>query len=175
VSEEITVPKAVLDLVQRYEAYRQGYLRGDYNETQLRREFVDPIFRALGWDVDNSQGFAEAYKEVVHEQTIRFRGMDTSTKFIDYSFRLGGVMKFIVEAKKPSVKIADVARHDKMVTLVERMLDLNKRLPGAGTDQEQTLIRRQIASTDKEIDELVYDLYGLTDEEIAIVEPGNGK
>ncbi len=109
-NDENTVPQAVFNLIQRYEAYRQAYIRGDYNETQLRREFVDPLFRALGWDVDNNQGFAEAYKEVVHEQTIKFRGQDTSTKFIDYSFRLGGVMKFIVETKKPSVKIADDAK-----------------------------------------------------------------
>ncbi len=65
---------------------------------------------------------------------------------------------------------ADVVRHDKMVTLVERMLDLNKRLPVARTDQEQTLIKRQIAATDKEIYELVYELYELTDEERKIVE-----
>ncbi|MCX6698527.1 MAG: hypothetical protein NTV68_01155 [Methanomicrobiales archaeon] len=64
----------------------------------------------------------------------------------------------------------DIARHDKMVSLVERMLDLNKRLPGARTDQEQTMIKRQIAATDKEIDELVYELYGLTEEERKIVE-----
>ncbi len=53
---------------------------------------------------------------------------------------------------------------------IERMLDLNKRLPGARTDQEQTMIKRQIAATDKEIDELVFELYGLTDEERKIVE-----
>ncbi len=61
-----------------------------------------------------------------------------------------------------------------MVALVERMLDLNKRLPGARTDQEQTFIKRQIAVTDTEIDELVYELYGLTEEERKIVE-GGGK
>jgi hypothetical protein len=60
--------------------------------------------------VDNSQGFAEAYKEVVHEQTTKFRGHDSNRKFIDYSFRLGRVMKFIVKTKKPSVKIADDAK-----------------------------------------------------------------
>ena len=65
---------------------------------------------------------------------------------------------------------ADVARHDKIITLVERMLDLNKRLPEARTDQEQTIVKRQIAATDKEIDELVYELYGLTEEERKIVE-----
>ncbi len=64
----------------------------------------------------------------------------------------------------------DIARHDKMVTIVERMLDLNKRLPEARTDQEQTMIKRQIAATDKEIDDLVYELYGLTEEERKIVE-----
>ena len=109
-SDETGVPEGVLKLIQRYEAFRQIYLKGEYNETQLRREFVDPLFRALGWDVDNNQGFSEAYKDVVHEQTIKFRGHDTNTKFIDYAFRLGGVMKFIVETKKPSSKIADDAR-----------------------------------------------------------------
>jgi hypothetical protein len=57
-----------------------------------------------------------------------------------------------------------------MVALVERMLDLHKRLPAAQTPNDKTLLQRQIAATDREIDRLVYELYGLTDEEIAIVE-----
>jgi len=65
---------------------------------------------------------------------------------------------------------ADVAQHDKMVALVERMLDLNKKLAGARTPQVKTALERQIAATDGGIDRLVYDLYGLTEEEIAIVE-----
>jgi len=69
---------------------------------------------------------------------------------------------------------ADVTRHDTMVALVERMLDLNKRLPEARTDQEQTMIKRQVAATDKEIDELVYELYGLKEEERKIVEHSTG-
>ena len=44
------------------------------------------------------------------------------------------------------------------------------RFPAARTDQEKTALQRQIADTDRRIDRLVYDLYGLTDEEIAIVE-----
>lgn len=66
----------------------------------------------------------------------------------------------------------DLARHDKLITLVEMMLALNKRLPDTRTEQEQTIIKRQIAVTDKEIDNLVYDLYQLTDEERKIVERG---
>ena len=55
----------------------------------------------------------------------------------------------------------------------ERMLDLHKRLPKASTAHEKELIQRRIDATDKEIDRLVYDLYGLTEKEIRIVEEAN--
>lgn len=65
---------------------------------------------------------------------------------------------------------ADVARHDQIVALVEQMLDLNKKLAEAKTPQEKEMLKRQIESTDKQIDQLVYKLYDLTEEEIKIVE-----
>ena len=65
---------------------------------------------------------------------------------------------------------ADKARHDKMVALVERMLELHKRRQAAGSDHERELLQRQINATDRDMDALVYELYGLTDEEIRIVE-----
>jgi len=65
---------------------------------------------------------------------------------------------------------SEVAFHDQMVDLVERMLDLHKRLAAAQLPQEKTMLQRQIEATDKQIDRLVYELYGLTEEEIAIVE-----
>ncbi len=100
------VPEAVLKLVERYEYHQVMYKKGEYNETRLRREFLDPFFKTLGWDVDNTKGYSELYKEVTHEDPIRIRG---STEFIDYSFRIGGSRKFIVEAKKPAVNIKDDA------------------------------------------------------------------
>jgi hypothetical protein len=57
-----------------------------------------------------------------------------------------------------------------MVSLVDQMLSLHKRLQAARTEQDKTLLQRQIVATDKEIDRLVYDLYGLTEDEIALVE-----
>lgn len=64
---------------------------------------------------------------------------------------------------------ADRRRHDRMVELVDRMLDLHKRLPAAvGRDRE--LLEREVAATDAQIDELVYELYGITEEERRIVE-----
>ena len=97
-------PQAILDLTERVDLHRETYQRETYNETQARREFIDPFFTELGWDVDNKQGHAEAYKEVIHEDAIKVGG---STKAPDYCFRIGGVRKFFVEAKKPSVSVGD--------------------------------------------------------------------
>ena len=57
-----------------------------------------------------------------------------------------------------------------MVTLVDSMLALHKQLSAAKSEQEKAVIQRQINATDAQIDKLVYDLYSLTAEEIAIVE-----
>jgi hypothetical protein len=65
---------------------------------------------------------------------------------------------------------ADRDRHDRMVSLVERMLELHKQLAVAKTDHAKTSLQRQIDAIDAQIDKLVYELYGLTDEEIKIVE-----
>jgi type I restriction-modification system DNA methylase subunit len=64
----------------------------------------------------------------------------------------------------------DKSKHDKMVKLVERMLDLHKKLAEAKVPDEKTKLQRQISAADSAIDKLVYDLYDLTDEEIKIIE-----
>jgi len=66
----VAAPKEILELVERFERNRDAYRSGHYNETQVRREFLDPFFKALGWDVENTAGYAEAYKDVVHEDAI---------------------------------------------------------------------------------------------------------
>ena len=69
----------------------------------------------------------------------------------------------------------DKVRHDRMVTLVTEMLELHKHLGHAKTDQERRLVTQEIRSTDRQIDSLVYGLYGLTADEIAVVEESVGK
>ena len=66
----------------------------------------------------------------------------------------------------------DKARHDRMVSMVKNMLTWNKQLAAAKTPQEETVLERQIAATDRRIDQLVYELYGLTEEEINLIEAG---
>ena len=89
----MNAPKEVSELVERFGRSRDAYLSGEYNEAQLRSEFLDPFFSALGWDV------------------------------------------------KASRDMLSIQGH-----------------------------QRQIDATDKHIDELVYELYGLTEEERRIVE-----
>jgi type I restriction-modification system DNA methylase subunit/predicted type IV restriction endonuclease len=100
----LPAPQPILDLVRRFGENREAYSSPGYNETQLRREFLDQFFEALGWDITNKQGFAEAYKEVIHEDAVK---VGTATKAPDYSFRVGGQRKFFVEAKRPSVNIKE--------------------------------------------------------------------
>jgi len=65
---------------------------------------------------------------------------------------------------------ADVKRHDRIVSLVECMLTLHKQSAAARLPDEKERLERQIQATDRQIDTLVYELYGLTAEEINIVE-----
>jgi hypothetical protein len=62
------------------------------------------------------------------------------------------------------------SRRDRITELVEMILKLHERLPVARTAHNRTVLERQIAATDQQIDLLVYELYGLTDEDIKIVE-----
>ncbi len=96
-------PDQIIKLVERFDRHIDAYRAGSYPEAQLRAEFVNPMFEALGWDVYNEAGYAEAYKDVIHEDAIKFGG---STKAPDYCFRIGGRRIFFLEAKKPSVDIA---------------------------------------------------------------------
>lgn len=97
--------KKVQELVEHFEEQLPSYKSAEYNETQTRIQFIDPFFKALGWDMDNSSGYAEAYREVIHEDKIKISG---ATKAPDYSFRLpGGKRLFFVEAKKPSVFVKE--------------------------------------------------------------------
>ena len=96
------IPKQVLTLIDTFARNIDAYKTGRYNETQVRREFIDPFFAALDWDMDNTVGYAQAYKDVIHEDAIK---IGSALKAPDYCFRIGGTRKFFIEAKKPSIDI----------------------------------------------------------------------
>lgn len=97
-------PDLVVDLVKRFEENKDAYLSGRYNETELRRDFLDPFFEALGWDVRNVNNHSEKYRDVIHEQSVEVEGQ---AKSADYLFKIGDTPIFFVEAKKPSVDIVN--------------------------------------------------------------------
>lgn len=100
-------PDSVIKLCETFSDHREHFRSGNYNEFQLRKQFLDPLFEALGWDMANSQGLAPQYRDVIHEDAIK---IGPHVKAPDYAFTLHGQRKFFLEAKKPSVNIkADIA------------------------------------------------------------------
>ncbi len=91
-------------LIERFNEHVEAYKRKGYNEHQTRIDYINPFFKALGWDMDNEQGFAEAYRDVIHEDKIK---VGAATKAPDYAFTLFGQRKFFVDAKKPSINIKE--------------------------------------------------------------------
>ena len=90
------MPESIQRLVEKFEAGRAHFTQPDYNEAQLRQEFVNPFFAALGWDVGDSH-------QVLHEAGLKSGG---STKHPDYSFLAGRRRAFYVETKKPAIDIS---------------------------------------------------------------------
>ena len=71
----MSAPERIKELIETFKNNLESYKKGNYNETQVRREFIDPFFEELGWDVANRQGYAEAYKDVIHEDAIKVGGV----------------------------------------------------------------------------------------------------
>ena len=97
--KSVALPKAVARLVDHFQGNRARYIDSNYNESTTRGEFIDPLLKALGWDVNNEAQTAEQYKPVVREDTITIAGKPSAP---DYSLRFGGARKILVEAKKPA-------------------------------------------------------------------------
>jgi type I restriction-modification system DNA methylase subunit len=99
----LTIPAKLHELVERFEREHAAYRSGEYNEAQVRIEFINPLFdELLGWDIENRRGRPVAYRDVVYEDRVK---IGSHTKAPDYGFYIDGVRKFFLEAKKPSVDI----------------------------------------------------------------------
>lgn len=70
----VNPPEKVRSLVEVFERNADEYQSAHFNEAMLRQQFVNPLFKCLGWDMDNEQGYAEAYKDVIHEAAIKIGG-----------------------------------------------------------------------------------------------------
>lgn len=93
----------IIELINHFQELESSSFNS-FNETQTRTEFIDPLFEALGWDINNKNRVSEVYRDVILEERLKISN-NKKTTAPDYSFRVGGVRKFFVEAKKPSVNI----------------------------------------------------------------------
>jgi hypothetical protein len=89
-------------LVQRFEANKFHYLSKGYLEEEVKIDFINPLFEALGWDVQNTKGLSPYEREVVVEKG------ETAGR-PDYNFRVAGQTKFFVEAKPPREPLHKIA------------------------------------------------------------------
>ena len=92
--------KKLQNLIQLFRDNIKQYKSSNYDEANTRVDFIDKFFELLDWDVRNTQGYSEAYRDVVREDKVV---IENKPKAPDYSFRVGGKRIFFVEAKKPSV------------------------------------------------------------------------
>jgi len=89
-------------LVAQFEKNFKHYQSAAYDEASVRQEFLDPLFRALGWDVENKLGRIPQHREVEIESRTEIAGRQ---KRADYLFRTDRVDRFVCEAKKPAEKL----------------------------------------------------------------------
>ena len=95
-------PEIIRELVEQFETNLRAYKSTTYKEEQLKHDFLNKFFKALGWDVYNERNAAPQHRDVIFEDSIKIGG---GTKAPDYCFTLAGKRMFFVEAKKPSVDI----------------------------------------------------------------------
>jgi Alw26I/Eco31I/Esp3I family type II restriction m6 adenine DNA methyltransferase len=100
----MSAPDEIKLIVENFAEQLDIYKSSNYNETQVRVDYINPMFNCLGWDVENKAGYSEAYRDVIHEDAVKVGGV---TKAPDYCFRVGGTRKFFLEAKKPAINIKD--------------------------------------------------------------------
>jgi hypothetical protein len=167
----------------RYEWYAlQRFASDYYNEFDKPKIVVPAIVRTASYALDRTGFYSNDKTSIIVTDDLYLLGV-LNSKVADLvihsisSTKQGGYFEYkpMYVEKIPIRPIdlsdpQDKARHGHIVSLVDSMLSLHKQLAKTRTDHEQTLLQRQIEATDQQIDKLVYELYGLTDEEIKIVE-----
>ena len=86
-------------LVEQFGRNFSQYKSNAYDEASLRQEFLNPLFRSLGWDVENKAGRIPSQREVEIESRTQIAGRQ---KRADYLFRTDRQDRFVCEAKKPA-------------------------------------------------------------------------
>jgi SAM-dependent methyltransferase len=93
----------IVALCDYFAKNREAFHASGVKEAHVRQSLIDPLFEALGWNVANNPPVAPQYREVIPEDSLDVEG---EQKAPDYTFRVGTLPKFYVEAKKCGVNIS---------------------------------------------------------------------
>lgn len=95
-------------LILDFKSQLPTFKKSSYKEAQLRNDFLNPLLKSFGWDVENEEQKNQFLRTVVQEETIEVEEDDKLTKKNpDYTLRILGNRKLFVEAKKSSINIED--------------------------------------------------------------------
>jgi len=98
-------------LVEAFAAQYATYIQNTYKEAQLRVDFISPLLKTFGWDIDNESAQTQFLRDVIQEEAIEVAEADVlAKKNPDYTLRVQGNRKFFVEAKKVAVDIESSSR-----------------------------------------------------------------
>jgi len=93
-------------LISAFEVEYAIYKTPKYSEAQLRIDFLNPLLKTFGWDVDNERIQSQFLRDVIQEESIDVEEEDLITKKNpDYTLRVKGIRKLFIEAKKVSVDL----------------------------------------------------------------------
>lgn len=95
----MAAPKEIQQLVEKFKSNYNFYQSSEYNEEDLRHDFLNPFFKALGWDMEDERGLGPR-RDIRYERRIRSGAPD-------FGFYIDSKRQFFVEAKKPSVNVCD--------------------------------------------------------------------
>jgi hypothetical protein len=153
-----------------------------YNEFEKPKIIVPAIVKDASYILDNDKFYSNDKTSIIRTDDLYLLGL-LNSRALDFvlhsiaSTKQGGYFEYkpmyIKQLPIRTINFSDLAdktRHDRIVELVGQMFDLDKQLAEAKEPQTKTVLQRQIDTTDRQIDRLVYELYELTEEEIKIVE-----
>ena len=153
-----------------------------YAEFEKPKIFIPTIVQNASFTLDTSGLYSNDKTSIIATDDLYLLGI-LNSRVADFfmhsisSTKQGGYFEYkpmyfsqipirTIDSSNPS----DKSYLSSMVALVRQMLELHKQSALARTDHEKTAIQRQIDATDRQIDQLVYELYGLTEDEVKIVE-----
>jgi len=103
--------KQLTVLISAFEKEFAFYKTTKYSEAQLRIDFLNPLLKTFGWDVDNENLKTQFLRDVIQEESIDVEEEDSvAKKNPDYTLRVQGTRKLFVEAKKTSIDLEKASK-----------------------------------------------------------------